>query len=127
MPQTTVQVFRNMDGAVPLLEWLSHLEAINPKAYADCIERILRLHRYGYELRRPIADALRDGIRELRIRSGTVQYRILYAFIGKNVAILTHGFSKEGRVPPSEIDLALERVSLARSDPDQYVATWSAE
>ena len=34
----------------------------------------------GYELRRPEADLLRDGIYELRVSINHVQYRILYSF-----------------------------------------------
>jgi hypothetical protein len=34
-------------------------------------------------LRRPHADYLEDGIYELRWRNGTVQYRILYFFHGR--------------------------------------------
>jgi hypothetical protein len=38
------------------------------KAWAKCRERIRRLAELGYELRRPHADFLRDGIYELRAK-----------------------------------------------------------
>ena len=53
----------------------------------------------GFELRRPMADLLEDGIYELRVRVGKVNYRILYFFHGRNVAILTHAMTKERTFP----------------------------
>jgi phage-related protein len=74
----------------------------------------------GYELRRPIADMLRDGIYELRTRHGTVQYRLLYFFHGQNVAVLTHGLTKEQRVPPELIDEALRRKRRFEQAPEKH-------
>lgn len=74
----------------------------------------------GYELRRPIADMLRDGIYELRTRHGTVQYRILYFFHGQNVAVLAHSFTKEKKIPPEMIDEAVRRKNLFDASPDRH-------
>ena len=49
----------------------------------------------GYELRRPAADYLQDGIYELRAKHRNRQYRILYFFHGQNLAILAHAITKE--------------------------------
>lgn len=127
MPQTTVQVFRLADSTVPLIQWLDNLEKYEPKAYEECLDRILRLQRQGSELRRPIADSLRDGIRELRAKKGRVHYRMLYAFSGKNTVVITHGFTKEGKVPDGEIDLAIERVKLVLSNPGKHIAILALE
>jgi len=61
----------------------------------------------GHELRRPEADLLRDGIYELRARLGTVNYRILYFFHGRNVAVLAHAITKENEIPVVEINRAV--------------------
>jgi phage-related protein len=90
-------------------EWLKDLRARNPKAYAKCAVRIRRLAEMGHELRRPEADLLRDGIYELRARLGTVNYRVLYFFHGRNVAVLAHSITKEDEIPPSDINRAMER------------------
>jgi len=82
------------------------------------------LESLGSELRRPHADALRDGIRELRAKAGTVNYRILYFFCGSNIVCLSHGFTKEAKIPPAEIDTALRRKKLVESDLDTYTAEW---
>jgi len=109
MPQTRLLFFQDADGAAPVWEWLKDLRAGNPKAYAKCVVRIRRLTELGHELRRPEADLLRDGIYELRARLGTVNYRILYFFHGRNVAVLAHALTKEDEIPIAEIDRAVER------------------
>jgi hypothetical protein len=124
MPQTEIRLFRTAAGFVPLEEWLDELEPREPKAYAKCLQRILQLEQFGNELRRPAADTLRDGIRELRAKAGRVNYRILYFFCGANVACLSHGFTKEGKVPDNEIDLAVARKVLADEDRDKFTADW---
>lgn len=127
MPLTTVQVFKKADSTIPLLRWLDNLAIAEPKAFEECLDRILRLQRHGSELRRPIADALQDGIRELRAKKGRVHYRMLYAFIGKNTALITHGFTKEGKVPQGEIEFALRCVELVKSRPGTHIAIWETE
>ena len=109
MPQTRLLFFQDADGAAPVWEWLKDLRAGNPTAYAKCVVRIRRLTELGHELRRPEADLLRDGIYELRARLGTVNYRILYFFHGRNVAVLAHALTKEDEIPIVEINRAVER------------------
>ncbi len=109
MPQTRLLFFQDAEGDAPVWEWLKDLRARNPKAYAKCVVRIRRLAELGHELRRPEADLLRDGIYELRARLGTVNYRILYFFHGRNVAVLGHAITKENEIPTVEITRAVER------------------
>lgn len=124
MPQTEILVYCKADGRSPMLEWLGVLERREPKAYAKCVERIGRLASFGNELRRPLADSLRDGIYELRADHGNVNYRILYFFRGRNVAVLSHGTPKEGVVPPGEIDKAIARRVEIERDPDTHITTF---
>jgi putative component of toxin-antitoxin plasmid stabilization module len=79
-----------------------------------------RLAELGYELRRPEADYLRDGIYELRIGHRGANYRILYSFVGHRIVLLTHGIIKESRVPPKEIDEAIVRKAKWETDPKTY-------
>ncbi len=109
MPQTSLFFYLDADGFAPAWEWLKDLRMRNPKAYAKCLVRIRRLAELGHELRRPEADLLRDGIHELRARLGTVNYRILYFFHGRNVAVLAHAITKQNEIPIIEINRALER------------------
>lgn len=71
----------------------------------------------GHELRRPEADLLRDGIYELRARLGTVNYRILYFFHGRDITVLAHAIIKENEIPNVEINRALERKRIFVANP----------
>jgi len=124
MPQTFVRVFREADGTAPLMDWLDDLEAREPRAFAKCLQLIRRLSHLGNELRRPSADILRDGIHELRAKIGRVNYRVLYFFYASNTACITHGITKEGKVPDGEIDMAMKRKSLVKADSDKHTAFW---
>ncbi len=125
MPQTTLHAFRDKDGTVPLDVWLDHLETRDEEAFVNCLAAITELEKRGYELRRPTADILDDGIYELRPHSAKGQYRILYFFSGQNVVVLTHGFFKKGwPVPLKEINRAKEIRELVRSNPKKYTAEW---
>jgi hypothetical protein len=109
VPQTKLIYFKDASGPVPVLEWLSQLRRRDKKVYAKCVIAIELLHQLGHELRRPIADYLRDGIYELRPKSGRVNYRILYFFHGRDVAVLASGLTKEADLPAVEIDRAIRR------------------
>jgi phage-related protein len=78
------------------------------------------LSELGHELRRPLADILRDGIYELRIRKGRVNYRILYFFHGRNLAILGHALTKEDKVPKADIERAIRRKKAFEENPAQH-------
>lgn len=120
MPNTEVLFYRDPDGNSPVVRWLEELRRMDATAYAKCAAVIERLAEKGHELRRPTADLLRDGIRELRAKKGRVNYRILYFFHGRNVAVLAHALTKEGAVPPADIDRALRRKEAFESNPARH-------
>ena len=118
MPETKVVFYQDLDGEAPVLEWLKTLLRQDRKGYANCIARIRQLASAGYELRRPAADYLRDGVYELRAKHVRVQYRILYFFSGQNVAILAHAITKdEDQVPNIEIERAIKRKAQFEANP----------
>ncbi len=117
MPRTRVVFFKEEDGSVLFLEWFEELPS---KVQGKCLIRIERLKELGHELRRPEADYLRDEIYELRVRHRRVNYRMLYFFHGKGLAVLSHGLQKERQVPPQQIDLAVERKKSFASDPKKH-------
>jgi hypothetical protein len=50
-----------------------------------------------------------------------VQYRILYFFHGRNIAIIAHAIVKEdSAVPDIEINRAIERQNLFVADPTKH-------
>lgn len=78
MPPTEVIFYREEDGTVPLLDWL---DSLTPKVRDKCVVRLERLEELGHELRRPVADYLRDDIYELRVGFQGSNYRMLYFFM----------------------------------------------
>ena len=120
MPTTEVIFYRDERGQAPVVEWLRELRRKDKEAYAKCNARIQVLAQLGHELRRPMADYLRDGIHELRIRQGHVNFRILYFFHGQAVAILAHGLTKEDEVPNADIERAIQRKEAFAKDPAKH-------
>jgi phage-related protein len=117
MPVTDVIFYRELDGSVPVLGWLQELERRNRRAAEKCIAQMEVLHQLGNERRRPLADYLRDGVYELRVRVGRSQHRILYFFHRRNAAAFVHGLTKERIVPPRDIERALARMQLFKKNP----------
>lgn len=75
---------------------------------AKFIKLLTLLQEHGPNLKRPYADALRDGIRELRLIFNRNQYRALYFFTDGRRIIITHGIIKKSdEVPGKEIDRAI--------------------
>ena len=116
MPQSEVILFQEGDR-VPVREWLKSLPV---KAQRKCLAYLDMLEQHGHELRRPIADLLRDGIYEVRPAYQGVNYRVLYFFCGRNVVIVSHGIVKKGEVPDAEIDRAVERKQRFDADPSAH-------
>jgi phage-related protein len=117
VPNTQVVFYREKNGAAPLLEWL---DALPSKAQLKCLARIERLKQEGHALRRPEADFLRDKIYELRVGFQGINYRMLYFFHGNIAAVISHGIVKEDKVPPKEIEMAIERMSKFVRDPKTH-------
>jgi phage-related protein len=120
MPRTDVLFYCEADGRSPVVDWLEHLRNMDQVAYAKCAVVIERLEESGHELRRPTADLLREGVHELRARRGHVNYRLLYFFHGRNVAIVAHALTKEDEVPPIDIERALRRKRAFEAHPQRH-------
>ena len=120
MAETTVHFYREDDGTVPFKVWLDELAQRDVKAHKKCLTYLRHLQREGHELRRPTADLLRDGVYELRPSFQGVNYRILYGFSGLGPVVVSHGITKEKRVPAAEIDKAAARLVAYRQDPKKH-------
>lgn len=117
-----IAFYKDRDGSVPVKAWLDdEVAKRDVRIAAKCRVRIDLLKEQGNSLRRPFADYLRDGIHELRIAFGRVNYRILYFFCRDGEAVtLVHGLTKEAQVPDKDIEIALQRKSLFQSDPERH-------
>jgi phage-related protein len=121
VPKTQVVFYQDENGTAPVLEWLKAMIKKDHKGYANCVAKIRQLASTGYELRRPTADYLRNGIYELRAKHIHVQYRILYFFDGQNIAILAHAITKDtDRVPIVDIERAIERKRQFEENPNVH-------
>ena len=119
MPPIRLVLYRETDGSVPLQQWFTQIPT---KAAVKCLVRIERLAAMGYELRRPEADLLRDGIYELRVDLQGIHYRILYFFHGNAAVVVSHGLKKERVIPPVEIDRAIARRDSFLRNPELHSA-----
>ena len=87
----------------------SFLDGTTDKVRAKFFKLLTLLEEIGPNLKRPYADSLRDGIRELRVILSGGQYRGLYFFTDGRKIIVTHGIVKKtDKVPKSEIERALK-------------------
>ena len=116
MPKTEVLFFANSDGTCPFMQWFTLL---HEGAQNKCIVKIERLSERGFELRRPEADLLRDGIYELRASRQGIHYRMLY-FFHRNKAVIWTGLVKESKVPDIQINRAIEAKKLYESSPTRH-------
>lgn len=120
MPSCHIVFYQEKDGDAPVVDWLKELRKTDAKAFTKCRAALARLAQLGHELRRPEADLLRDGIYELRIRKGSVNYRLLYFFHQRTVSVVAHGLTKEDIVPPTEINRAIARKSAYATNPTAH-------
>lgn len=120
MPQVKIIFYQEASGIVPVLEWLKQVHRRDKRIVAKLQVRIEELQEQGWELKRPSADYLRDGIYELRVRFQRVNYRILYSFHDGQLAMLAHGITKENEVPDREINIAIDRYQSFKDDPKRH-------
>jgi phage-related protein len=123
MPATHVVFYQEKPGDAPVIDWLTELNETNPRAFDKCRAAIARLALLGHELRRPEADYLRDGIYEMRVRLGSVNYRLLYFFHGRTVSVVAHGLTKEAAIPAGDIKQAINRKTAFTANPAAHTFT----
>ena len=119
MPRVEIRYFKDERGYVPVQEWLDRLRWMDRNAYTRCHAALRRLAELGHELRRPHCDYVRSGVYELRARAGRTHLRILYSFYGRVAVVLTHAFTKEGRIPEIDIARALARKRSFEENPEK--------
>ena len=106
MPQAKIVFFQAEDRTVPALDWLRDMKRRDPRITAKFHERLVQLVQLaeqGWQMMRPASDTLRDGIHEIRVRHGSVNYRLLYGFHEvegqQTIAVLVHSLTKERADP----------------------------
>ena len=98
-----VYYFIDENGSKPVKEFIDSLAG---KEQAKVYAYIAELKNQGHNLRRPMADYLRDGIYELRPRDN----RIFYFFYLRDRAVLVHAIMKHvKKIPAHDLKLCIKR------------------
>jgi len=98
-----IYYFVDQNGCKPVKEFIHNL---TDKEQAKVYAYIAELKNQGHNLRRPMADYLKDGIYELRPRDN----RIFYFFYLRDRAILVHAIKKHvKRISEYDLKLCLNR------------------
>jgi len=121
MPESNIYYYKKEDGGVPFFDWIKILAKREKKAAEKCFFKLKLLKALRSELRRSHADFLRNGIYELRVAYKHQQYRILYFFYGKDIIVISHGITKEKKVPVDEIDKAIARKVKFETNPSSHI------
>lgn len=98
-----IYYFKDEEGNKPVKEFIDSLsDTEQAKIYAYIAE----LKAQGHNLRRPMADYLREGVYELRPRDN----RIFYFFYSRDRAVLVHAIKKHVRkIPEGDLKLCIKR------------------
>jgi len=115
-----IVAYKDNDGNIPFVNWLYDASRRDQRIAEKIRSALEVLQEYGYRLRRPVADYLRDDIYELRIHFGKVNYRVFYGFHGDKIVIF-QGCVKEATVPSKEIDRAVNMMETYKSDPERHI------
>ncbi len=102
-----IEYYERPNGRCPVQDFLNDLSVKDELPFV--LRKIDLMAEYGYRLKRPHADYLRDDIYELRTKTRSGNIRLLYFFFLREKIVLTHGFPKKaGKVSDAEIDKAIE-------------------
>ena len=98
-----VYYFVDEDGNKPVKKFI---DSLTEKEQAKIYAYITGLKDQGNNLRRPMADYLRDGIYELRPKDN----RIFYFFYLRDRAVLLHAIKKHvKKIPDGDLKLCIKR------------------
>jgi len=86
------------------------IDSLDTRSKAKIARTLDLLEEFGIKLGMPYAKHVEGDLRELRIRAGSSQYRIIYFLYTRGVFILLHGFTKKsGPIPQQDLRAARER------------------
>ena len=90
-------------GRIPVKDFIGELPL---GEQAKVFAYIEELRKQGHNLRRPLADFVRDGIYELRPKAK----RLFYFFFLKENVVLVHAIKKKrDKIPENDIKISLKR------------------
>jgi phage-related protein len=106
-----VNFYKTESGTEPAREWLRSL----PRAEKKIIGEDIKTVQFGWPIGMPLVRKIDAGLWEVRSDLGNRIARVLFTIQG-NVMLLLHGFIKKSqKMPASDLRLAKQRLSKARS------------
>ena len=116
-----IRVFRDDDGTIPLEEWFADGREHTEQSRRRCFARIKILAEFQGKPRRPFVESLGGNIHELRTKVRGINFRILFAYIGNDIVLLTNGTRKQcKKTPPEAILEARKALAKYLQDEDKH-------
>lgn len=112
-----VEFYETKDGCTPVEDFILSLDV---KMQAKMVGMLELLEEKGNELREPYSKYLREGIFEIRCKSGNNITRALYFFYYDRKIIITNGFTKKTQKTP------LKEIRLAKARKKDYIERMDA-
>ena len=107
-----VEFYQNQNEQKPVRDFLLSLR---PKSRGKVLQGIQILSEFGIDLPFPYSSQVEGQLRELRVRHGKNQYRILYYGDVNRVFVLLHAFEKRSqKLPQREVRIAMKRMNADR-------------
>ncbi len=124
MPPVNV-IFYQEGDKVEMRDWL---RGRAEKEQEICVDRLMSLQEFGFELDFPACEHLGDKIYQLRARKDKIRLRMLYFFHERTVAVVTHGFQKKTKkTPPVEIEKAKKKRTRYQEAPESHTFYWEPD
>lgn len=98
--------YETINGSRPVAEFIKNQQ---PLTIAKIVHLVDLLEMYGSFLRMPHSKKLEKNLYELRIR-GKEEIRIIYAFKGKTIYLLSCFKKQKQKTPKKEIEVARYRL-----------------
>lgn len=99
--------FAEINGKVPMIEFLDDLSVRERAKVFACMEKLVELKNSGIAPKENLSKYLEDGIFELRVKFENRMARSFYFYESERRIIFTHGFvKKEQKTPKGEISRA---------------------
>jgi phage-related protein len=104
-----VNYFKQSDGIQPVKNWIDTLDL---KLQLKIFRAFELLEDFNINLKLPYVKPLGDKLYELRVKDSKGIYRIIYFSYTNKQFIMLNGFMKKTqKTPPSEINLAKQRMN----------------
>lgn len=105
--QWTIELYEDIRGRTPVLEWLEGLQIKDRQKVASHIDLLAEHFPWDTQHVKPV----RYGLSELRVTRSTNPYRILFFPASDRRLVLVHGFhKKDDKISARDLETARRRM-----------------